>query len=115
MPRVRIFIVISVVAPYHIKAFESAGTMLAICPILIQSFHPGSGVGQEFLMDRGELVAVFQHQRLHERVASLRLPGGGSSSYRRTMPVDQALLRHSLNMLRDLCWTGVAMVVITRP
>ncbi len=78
--------------------------LLEICPVLIQSFHPGVGVGQEFLMRDGELVAAFQHERVHEPL------GGGGSSYRKSVPLDQKLLKHSLNMLRELRWTGVAMV-----
>jgi len=78
--------------------------LLEICPVLIQSFHPGVGVGQEFLMHDGKLVAAFQHERVHEPL------GGGGSSYRKSVPLDEDLLKHSLNMLRELRWTGVAMV-----
>ncbi len=82
--------------------------LLEICPVLIQSFHPGVGVGQEFLMRDGELVAAFQHERVHEPL------GGGGSSYRKSAPLDEDLLNHSLNMLRELRWTGVAMVEYKR-
>ena len=78
--------------------------LLPICPVLIQSFHKGVGIGQEFLMDSGEMVAAFQHERVHEPL------GGGGSSYRKSAPLDQELLKHSLNLLQNLRWTGVAMV-----
>jgi len=78
--------------------------LLEICPVLIQSFHPGVGVGQEFLMRDGEMIAAFQHERVHEPL------GGGGSSYRKSVPLDDDLLKHSMNMLRELHWTGVAMV-----
>ncbi len=78
--------------------------LLPICPVLVQTFHPGIGVGQEFLMNRGVLVAAFQHERVHEPL------GGGGSSYRKSVAIDPELLRHSLNLLQALEWTGVAMV-----
>ncbi|MCB0269246.1 MAG: hypothetical protein KDH95_13865 [Calditrichaeota bacterium] len=50
--------------------------LLPICPVLIQSFHKGVGIGQEFLMDSGEMVAAFQHERVHEPL------GGGDFGVR---------------------------------
>lgn len=78
--------------------------LLPICPVLIQSVHKGIGVGLEFLTNRGDLVAVFQHERVHEPKK------GGGSSYRKSTAVDPLLLDYSMRMLRDLAWTGVAMV-----
>jgi protein-tyrosine-phosphatase/predicted ATP-grasp superfamily ATP-dependent carboligase len=78
--------------------------LLKICPLLIQSYHPGIGVGQEFLMKNGQPIAVFQHERVHAP------PGGGGGSYRKSVEIDPALLKHSLNLLQSLHWTGVAMV-----
>lgn len=78
--------------------------LLALCPVLIQTFHQGVGVGQEFLMKNGEALAVFQHERVHEPQK------GGGSSYRKSVEIDPQLLRHSLKLLQELNWTGVAMV-----
>ncbi|MCK6621134.1 MAG: ATP-grasp domain-containing protein [Calditrichaceae bacterium] len=78
--------------------------LLALCPVLIQTFHPGVGVGQEFLMKDGQALAVFQHERVHEPQK------GGGSSYRKSVEIDPLLLSHSLKLLQALNWTGVAMV-----
>jgi protein-tyrosine-phosphatase/predicted ATP-grasp superfamily ATP-dependent carboligase len=78
--------------------------LMTVCPVLIQSFHKGIGVGQEFLTRNGELIAAFQHERVHEPKK------GGGSSYRKSVALDPLLLEHSLKMLRELKWTGVAMV-----
>ncbi len=77
---------------------------LKIAPVLIQSFHKGIGLGQEFLMNNGEVVAAFQHVRVHEPTM------GGGSSYRQSVALDPTLLEYSVRMLRELKWTGVAMV-----
>ncbi len=78
--------------------------ILEICPVLIQSYHPGIGVGLEFLAKDSQPIAVFQHQRVHEPL------GGGGSSYRKSVPVDPVLLDHSQKLLEAINWTGVAMV-----
>lgn len=78
--------------------------LLVLCPVLIQTFHRGIGVGQEFLMKNGEALAVFQHERVHEPQK------GGGSSYRKSVEIDPQLLRYSLKLLQALDWTGVAMV-----
>jgi len=78
--------------------------MLRRCPVLLQEFCRGGGVGVSVLADRGELVAAFQHERVHEP------PQGGASSYRRSMPLSPALLQHARALMRALRWTGPAMV-----
>ncbi len=83
---------------------EQLQGILPLCPALLQSFHLGYGVGQEFLTRNGELIAAFQHERVHEPL------GGGGSSYRKSVPLDPVLLKHSMSMLKELAWTGVAMV-----
>ncbi|MEL6823818.1 MAG: hypothetical protein AAFP70_18835, partial [Calditrichota bacterium] len=77
---------------------------LTVCPVLLQTFHSGVGVGQYFLMQEGRMIAGFQHQRVHEPLK------GGGSSYRKSRKLDEEFKVHSLNMLSDLKWTGVAMV-----
>lgn len=81
-----------------------AEAMLAITPVLIQNYFPGVGVGQEFLTDRGAILSAFQHERLHEPL------GGGGSLYRKSVPLNNEMLKHSKKMLDDMKWTGVAMV-----
>ncbi|GAB4334069.1 MAG: hypothetical protein Kow0037_12540 [Calditrichia bacterium] len=78
--------------------------VLPLSPVLIQRFHKGIGVGQEFLCREGEIVAAFQHERVHEPLK------GGGSSYRKSVPLDSRLLQHSEALLKAMKWTGVAMV-----
>ena len=78
--------------------------ILELCPVLLQSFHKGIGVGVELLLNKGNLVAAFQHERIHEPL------GGGGSSYRKSTDLDSQLLGYSLKIMKALEWTGVAMV-----
>jgi predicted ATP-grasp superfamily ATP-dependent carboligase/protein-tyrosine-phosphatase len=87
---------------------ERAQGLLPLVPLLVQSFFPGTGVGQEFLVDHGEIVAAFQHERIHEP------PAGGGSSYRRSVPLDPEMLAHSRRLLGEIGFHGVAMVEYKR-
>ena len=78
--------------------------MLKITPVLLQTFFPGIGIGQEFLVSDGRLIDAFQHERIHEPL------GGGGSSYRKSVEVDERILDASRRLLSHLRWTGVAMV-----
>jgi protein-tyrosine-phosphatase/predicted ATP-grasp superfamily ATP-dependent carboligase len=82
-----------------------AGQLFELGPIQLQRWLPGHGVGVEVLVDRGELVMVFAHERLHE----LPLTGGGSC-YRRAIAPPPELVAFSARLLRELGWHGVAMV-----
>jgi len=73
--------------------------------VLLQQYHAGEGHGVELLCAGGEPLAVFQHRRLHEVPIT-----GGASALRESVPVDPVLLDHSLRLLRELRWTGLAMV-----
>jgi predicted ATP-grasp superfamily ATP-dependent carboligase/protein-tyrosine-phosphatase len=73
-------------------------------PVLIQEFCPGHGIGINVLAKAGELVAAFQHRRVHEPVA------GGASSYRVSMPLSAELLDAARRFCRELRWTGPAML-----
>jgi predicted ATP-grasp superfamily ATP-dependent carboligase len=73
--------------------------------VLLQQYHAGEGHGVELLCDRGEPLATFQHRRLHEVPIT-----GGASALRESVPVDPTLLDYSVRLLRELEWTGLAMV-----
>jgi protein-tyrosine-phosphatase/predicted ATP-grasp superfamily ATP-dependent carboligase len=75
------------------------------CPVLLQEYRAGTGVGVEVLARSGEILQAFQHQRLHE----LPLTGGGST-YRVSVPVDARLRDYASRMIAAIGWTGVAMV-----
>jgi predicted ATP-grasp superfamily ATP-dependent carboligase/protein-tyrosine-phosphatase len=77
----------------------------AIGAALVQEFCPGSGVGVEILMHRGEPLAVFQHRRLKEVP-----PGGGVAVIALAEEPDPKLAAASIELLRALEWEGVAMV-----
>jgi predicted ATP-grasp superfamily ATP-dependent carboligase len=73
--------------------------------VLIQEYCQGEGHGVEVLMDRGRVLAAFQHRRLHEVPVT-----GGASSWRESVPLDPVLFAHSARLLGALEWTGLAMV-----
>jgi len=72
--------------------------------VLVQEVVPGIGVGVELLAERGRLLAVFQHARVHEPQR------GGGSSYRVSEAPTPALVDASARLMAALEWTGVAMV-----
>ena len=86
------------------EAENYGAELLEIGGAIIQNAFRGIGVGQEFLADRGEILTALQHERVHEPL------GGGGSYYRRTVPLDPEMLRHSRRMLEYMRWTGVAMI-----
>lgn len=83
---------------------DGLAVLLPRCPVLVQEFCPGFGVGLSVLADRGELVAAFQHERVHEP------PQGGVSSYRRSVPLSPPLLEAARRFCAELRWTGPAML-----
>jgi protein-tyrosine-phosphatase/predicted ATP-grasp superfamily ATP-dependent carboligase len=78
---------------------------LVTCPVMLQEYRRGAGVGVEVLARDGKILQAFQHQRLHE----LPLTGGGST-YRMSVRVDPVLLDYAGRLLGAIGWTGVAMV-----
>jgi protein-tyrosine-phosphatase/predicted ATP-grasp superfamily ATP-dependent carboligase len=64
----------------------------------------GRGAGVEVLAHQGEVLACFQHLRLHEP------PGGGGSSYRCSTELDPELVAATRRFLAALRYTGVAML-----
>ena len=79
------------------------------CPVLLQHWLPGDGIGVELLMDHGRPLAAFQHRRLREVP-----PTGGASSLRESVDLDPDLYGHAVRMLSELDWTGLAMVEFRR-
>lgn len=82
-----------------------AAQMFESGSIQLQQWVPGTGRGIEVLVDKGEIVLSYAHERIHE----LPLTGGGSC-YRRGLEPPQDLLEASQRLLRTLGWHGVAMV-----
>jgi len=72
---------------------------------LLQEYCPGEGYGVELLLADGHVVEAFQHHRLREVPFT-----GGASAYRESVPLDPVLLDHSIRLLAELHWTGLAMV-----
>lgn len=83
------------------KMRELEGT----CPILLQEYYAGEGHGVELLVHEGQPLAAFQHKRLREVPIT-----GGASSFRISVPLDPVLYEYSVRLLRELRWTGLAMV-----
>jgi predicted ATP-grasp superfamily ATP-dependent carboligase len=77
--------------------------------VLLQRWLPGDGIGVELLMDHGRPLDAFQHRRLREFP-----PTGGASSLRESVRLDEQLYEHAVRMLKELDWTGLAMVEFRR-
>ena len=77
--------------------------------VLLQRWLPGEGIGVELLMDHGRPIAAFQHRRLREVP-----PTGGASALRESVELDRVLYEGAVAMLRELAWTGLAMVEFRR-
>jgi predicted ATP-grasp superfamily ATP-dependent carboligase len=76
---------------------------------LVQEYVPGRGLGVELCMSAGQVACAFQHERIHELPIS-----GGPAVYRRSVPLDPALLEQAVALLRAMEWEGVAMVEFRR-
>jgi predicted ATP-grasp superfamily ATP-dependent carboligase len=77
--------------------------------VLLQRWLPGEGMGVELLMDNGRPLAAFQHRRIREVP-----PTGGASALRESVDLDPDLYDHSVALLHELGWTGLAMVEFRR-
>jgi predicted ATP-grasp superfamily ATP-dependent carboligase/thymidylate kinase len=75
------------------------------CPVLLQEYCSGTGVGVELLLHEGRPLAAFQHKRIREVPIT-----GGVSALRESMALDPVLYRHAMRLLEALNWTGLAMV-----
>ncbi|PPD35135.1 MAG: carboxylate--amine ligase [Methylomonas sp.] len=74
---------------------------------LIQEYCSGIGLGQMILMHEGEVHLKFQHQRLAEWP-----PEGGFSTVCESLPLGthEALMEKSVALLKEINWSGPAMV-----
>jgi predicted ATP-grasp superfamily ATP-dependent carboligase len=72
---------------------------------LVQEFCAGEGLGLEFLLWDGKVVAAFAHRRLLENPSS-----GGAAVVAASQRLDNALAERSLALLHAIRWNGVAMV-----
>jgi len=77
--------------------------MLEACPVLVQEFCPGHGLGVSVLASNGTITAAFQHLRVHEP------PEGGAGSYRQSVPLTPELLEGVTRFCEALQWDGPAM------
>ena len=93
-----------------VKAYDrpeldrQAQRMLGAGPLAVQENFIGRGVGVELLVDRGEILLAFQHERVHQPLR------GGASSYRKSVPLDAELLEASRRFVAALDYTGVIMI-----
>jgi protein-tyrosine-phosphatase/predicted ATP-grasp superfamily ATP-dependent carboligase len=85
------------------EAVSHLEEMLARGHVLVQENFSGQGAGVEILAKAGKVLAAFQHLRIHEP------PHGGSSSYRRGVPLDPRLLYATRKLVEALDYTGVGM------
>ena len=87
----------------HLK--ETMMRLEGRCSVLLQRYCQGTGYGVELLMNAGEPLAAFQHKRLREVPVT-----GGASAYRESVRLDPKLYDYSVRILKQLRWTGLAMV-----
>ena len=72
---------------------------------LVQGYVEGQGKGVFALCERGRAAAWFAHERLRDT-----RPTGSSSSLRRSISLDERLLKPAERLLAALEWHGPAMV-----
>ena len=73
-------------------------------PVLVQEHFSGHGTGVELLAQDGDILAAFQHERVHEPL------WGGGSSYRKSVDLDAGLFSAARRLIEALHYTGVAMI-----
>ncbi|NUQ66103.1 MAG: ATP-grasp domain-containing protein [Pirellulales bacterium] len=84
---------------------EQMGRLEGRCQVLLQEYRQGAAQGVELLMYRGRPLAAFQHRRIREVPLT-----GGPSAMRESVPLDPVLYDHSIRLLGEISWTGLAMV-----
>lgn len=76
---------------------------------LLQQRITGSGTGFFALCKKGEPYAIFAHKRVLEKP-----PSGGVSVLSESIPLEEAPIKESLSLLKELSWDGVAMLEYKR-
>jgi predicted ATP-grasp superfamily ATP-dependent carboligase len=72
---------------------------------LIQEKIEGKGYGIFLLFHQKEVKATFAHRRIREKP-----PSGGVSVLRESIPLESPMYDYAVSLLRNLSWSGVAMV-----
>jgi predicted ATP-grasp superfamily ATP-dependent carboligase len=72
---------------------------------LIQEKIEGKGYGIFLLFHEKEVKATFAHRRIREKP-----PSGGVSVLRESVPSESPMYDYAVKLLRNLSWSGVAMV-----
>ena len=72
---------------------------------LIQEKIEGDGYGIFLLFHKKEVKATFAHRRIREKP-----PSGGVSVLRESVPSEFPMYDYAVKLLRNLSWSGVAMV-----
>jgi predicted ATP-grasp superfamily ATP-dependent carboligase len=73
--------------------------------VLVQEFIDGYGVGISGLFDEGRPVALIGHRRLREST-----PWGGPSALAETIEIDSQLLDATTSLMKQIAFSGPAMV-----
>ena len=73
--------------------------------VLVQEFIDGYGVGISGLFDEGRPVVLIGHRRLREST-----PWGGPSALAETIEIDSQLLNATTSLMKQIGFTGPAMV-----
>jgi protein-tyrosine-phosphatase len=81
-----------------------AELMLAGGPVLVQENFIGIGDGIEVLCYEGQVLAAFEHERVHEPVQ------GGGSTYRKSVPLSPERYEAARRLMQAMHYTGVGMV-----
>jgi predicted ATP-grasp superfamily ATP-dependent carboligase len=92
-------------SPEEIRTLVNDREYLQEHQFLIQERVIGPGVGYFVLLDGGEPLAEFSHRRIREKP-----PSGGVSVYSESIAVRDDVREYSLTLLRELNWSGIAMV-----
>lgn len=95
------------------RSVQLAHTPEALCAALdemddwrtyfVEAMFPGSGAGVSVLAKNGRVLQAFQHQRVHEPET------GGGSSYRKSVPINDAMLSDVEKLAAATELTGLAM------
>jgi protein-tyrosine-phosphatase len=86
------------------RARAIAREFLKNSPLQIQENFIGRGTGVEFLAAKGEILAIFQHLRVHEPLH------GGGSSYRTGIEIHPQMRAATEAIVRELRYDGVGMI-----